>query len=109
MGLESSSFLPLNVPAVDAKWFMKPSVTAASGVSSAGASLALARSCPAHAAQDLPTARVWPRLRLAQPQGPAQRLLQPVPGRRRRGGQSSLHPHKRLQLRVQRILERLIL
>jgi len=40
--LESSSFLPLNVPAVDAKWFMKPSVTAASGVSSAGASLALA-------------------------------------------------------------------
>ena len=41
-GLESSSFLPWNVPAVDAKWFMKPSVTAASGVSSAGASLALA-------------------------------------------------------------------
>ena len=41
-GLGSASFLPWNVPAVDAKWFMKPSVTAASGVSSAGASLALA-------------------------------------------------------------------
>ena len=58
VGLESASFLPLNVPAVDAKWFMKPSVTAVSGVSSAWATLA------SSAVPDLPVlsgaSSAWP-------------------------------------------------
>merc|ERR1712091_326604 len=39
-GLKPAS-LPLTAPAVDAKWFMKPSPAALSGVASAGASLVL--------------------------------------------------------------------